>query len=289
MGVIAGAMACCMAMGTNTAGESPCTKPLKLALATPTTTNGCPLIAMVRLRMAGSPPKRSDQYAWQHGHRMSADAGVVIGHDRPPQYGWDSERGEVVAADHFGRRRLRVGPPSDAHGRNGGSQHARKRRNAIAQFLVKRKRENRFGVGGRSRGTLARPGVIAVQGDEPFRVRDRQRAQYHLVQERKDGGVSADSESEGQHSGCGEGRAPAQRAEPVQKVLPHHSILTHLYTASIPLAASRTRARSSAGSSNSTSAPKLRANCSTSASASNRRRTRTSSPCGVSSSSRQPR
>src|SRR5205823_14923218 len=71
------------------------------------------------------------------------------------------------------------------------------------------------------------------QDDELFWILDREPAQEHLIQERENGGVRADSQSEGHYRNCGEPRILQQHPEAVSHVLPQR---VHCFLSTLPRA-----------------------------------------------------
>ncbi len=143
----------------------------------------------------------------------------VIGRNqKAPEGGPDAQYFEEVAGDHFRR---------GAHGFIAGGESSREadarhqtveNTVLVAERLVHRVREDAEVV-----VTAAGTEVVIVgfKQDQRTGVLDWQRTHDHLIQEREDGGVRADSERQGQDGKEGEpGRAP-EGPQGKSKIVPH--------------------------------------------------------------------
>ena len=157
----------------------------------------------------------------QHGDRMRARGTVVIRRQYPAHDGGHSQRLEEIPGDQFRARRFSVALPRQAGGRAHAGDQGCEGGVAVAQIAVHGIGENGFVI---IAGTRSRSGVIGMQQHQPLRIPYRQRAQHHLVQQRKNGGIGANAQRQREHGGGGKQRAAPQRPERVGDVFQHLEI-----------------------------------------------------------------
>ncbi len=145
------------------------------------------------------------------GHRHARARFLLPGEPTPADR-VHPEHVEKRRRDELTEHRLRVAfPPEAQHG--GGRDHRpieQIRPGAVVPEIGERDR----------RGPLAH----LFRGEHPhqrLRLRERQGAEEHGVDDAEDGRVRADPQGQGEHCNHGEARARGQSPEPVPHVLPH--------------------------------------------------------------------
>ena len=146
----------------------------------------------------------------EHGDGMAVRDAVVIGSDQAANGGFDTQDFEIVAGHQFALQALALPAHSHAQRQGVAANHTAEDLVAIAEVLIQR-------VGNRGiAGVAAVEGPFPLELDELLGMCDRQPAQKHLVEQRENGRVRADAQSQredgdgGKNRGlnkCSEGKA----------------------------------------------------------------------------------
>jgi len=162
--------------------------------------------AAEHLRIAAHPAV--PEIVTEDRHRMRMRRLVVFVREHAAQCGLHAQYTEVFAGDEFLLHELHAvrGRGAEAHvARAGGGHQAAEQLAVTAQIFVERVRSD----------TVEAPAAGAVQHDQLFRMRDRQRAQHDCVEQAEDRGIGADSQCERDHRRCRETRIAPQSAQGV--------------------------------------------------------------------------
>jgi hypothetical protein len=143
---------------------------------------------------------------------------VVAQGEYAPHCGSDAENFKVVARNKLTAATLGLALRSDTCGKGRASQHAANRNAAVAKTLVHRVGK-RFGVVAVA-GEPPREGAGIVKHDKFAGIANWQAAQQHLVHQRKNCRVGANSECQRNHHNCREAGILRQHAQAVADVLP---------------------------------------------------------------------
>jgi len=145
----------------------------------------------------------------QHYHGIRARGAIVLRREHSPDGGSYSQHLEKIAGDDFGGGLLRRTLPRQRDARSHTGDHAGESRVAIPQIAIHGVGKDGFVV---VAGGVSRSVIRGVEHHQALRIVHRERAQRHLIEEGKDGGIGADPQGQGEHrDGAKEGIAP-QRA-----------------------------------------------------------------------------
>ena len=125
----------------------------------------------------------------------------------------DAEHGEIRARHDFRQHRLMLPSRRQVHRRRMPAQDAVEELRLRLQIAAHRV-GHQVATAPAVRERIASP----VDQHDAVRIPDRKQSQQHLIDERKDGGVGADAEREGQDRRQREGGRPYQRADGVSAV-----------------------------------------------------------------------
>ena len=117
------------------------------------------------------------------------------------------EHREVVARHHLGVEPFGLVVDADRHFRQPAAQHLAQRFGLLLELLIHRIRMHPLSH------VAAVVRALLVEHDELIRSSDRQLAQDHLIDQREDGRVRADTQRQRQDRDDGEQRAPEQAAD----------------------------------------------------------------------------
>ena len=155
----------------------------------------------------------------QDRDRMRALGLILFGQERAAEHGRDAEHVEVVATDDVAPDALVSIAVAQAHRREAIDEQPREDVVALTVVFVIQVRLDRI-----VRAVVLR----AINFDQTFRLRDRQRTQEHRINQTEDGRVRANAQSQRQDRQRRKARTLPQTPKAVTNVLPQIVHAKHL-------------------------------------------------------------
>ncbi len=128
------------------------------------------------------------------------NAVVLFGAEHAAESGLDAEHREVIAGDEFGADALGLIAQADGSVGEPATENLGERRGLLLKILID-------GIGMHAPSHVGSVvGTFLVKHDQLVRILHGQQAEHHLVQQREDGGIGTDAESEREHGNSREQR-----------------------------------------------------------------------------------